>query len=257
MALITLLTDFGVSSPYVAQMKGVLASRCPNARIIDLTHSIPPQNVTAGAIVLADSVPWFPRGTVAIAVVDPGVGTERRILAAQIGQWHVVLPDNGLISDLTSHHDVRSVVALDRSEFWLSPVSSTFHGRDIMSPVAAAITQGVPIEELGEPVDNWVQLRIPVPELSGRRLSGEVIFVDSFGNLITNISVEQVSESDRISIEDYVVPGLVQAYGEHRAGELIALVGSSGRLEFAVVDGNAQEKLGLTAGARVRVEHAA
>lgn len=254
MSIITLLTDFGVSSPYVAQMKGVLATRQPDACVIDLTHSIPPQNIQAAAITLDDLAPWFPAGSVHIAVVDPGVGSDRRVLAAQVGEWFFVLPDNGLISPLADRFEVKRVVALDRPEFWLTPVSKTFHGRDIMAPVAAAIARGVPLEELGESVGDWHRVRIPRPNIQARRISGEVIFVDSFGNLITNISADDLHGEDTFRIGDHVIQGLVRSYSQRAAGQWVALIGSSGRLEFAVVDGSAAQQLGAGQGTAVEVD---
>ncbi|QDV10495.1 Adenosyl-chloride synthase [Rosistilla oblonga] len=254
MSIITLLTDFGVSSPYVAQIKGVLATRQPESHVIDLTHSVPPQNVQTAAITLDDLAPWFPSGAVHVAVVDPGVGSDRRILAAHVGDWYFVLPDNGLISPLADRFAVKSVVALDRREFWLSPVSNTFHGRDVMAPVAAAIARGVPLEELGESVDDWHRVHIPRPCVMSKSIQGEVIYVDSFGNLITNISADDVHGDDVFRIGDRAVNGLVRSYSDRTAGQLVALIGSSGRLEFAVVDGNAAVQLGAGQGAAVGVD---
>ena len=257
MSLITLMSDFGVSSPYVAQMKGVLSTRQPDARVVDLTHSIPAQNVQAGAVVLDDLAPWFPEGTVNIAVVDPGVGTDRRILAAKVGRWNFVMPDNGLLTPLVDRFELKSIVELNRPEFWLSAVSSTFHGRDIMSPVAAGISRGVPIEELGSPVTDWIRMDIPRATVGRREIEGEVIYVDSFGNLITNVLAEDVSQADVFNIAEHQAAGLVRTYAEQTPGRLVALIGSSGRLEFAVVDGSAVEQLRAGQGTKINIQRAA
>ena len=253
MSTITLLTDFGVSSPYIAQMKGVLVARVPNVRLIDLTHSVAPQRVLAGAITLLDLAPWFPPGTIHIGVVDPGVGTERRILAASVGDWHFVLPDNGLLSPIAERFNVHQIVSLNKPEFWLPSVSNTFHGRDIMAPVAAAIANGIPLEQLGEPVSNLKKVVLPEPTVEAGITRGEVLYVDSFGNLVTNIMAEQVECGATFTIGGQRVSGLVSSYGNRNPGELIALIGSSSRLEFAIVDDNAAERLGTAVGADVVV----
>lgn len=242
--LITLTTDFGDGSPYVAQMKGVLTDRVPDAILVDVTHAIPPQDVTAGALVIADTTPWFPERTVHVGVVDPGVGTGRRILAGRLARGWFVGPDNGLFSLA----EIRQSVVLENRDHWLANVTATFHGRDMMAPVAAALAAGVPLEELGPATTEWARLSLPPPIVSGNRVNGKVIHVDRFGNLITNLGREDVAADPDAADPDVIVEDrpvrFVRCYGEADPGDLVALIGSSGRLEIAVVNGSGADTLG-------------
>ena len=207
--------------------------------LVDISHAVPAQNVLAAAILLADTLQWFPDHAVHIGVVDPGVGTGRRLLAGRYrGGWFVG-PDNGLFSLC----EIRDVVALENPEFWAPQVSHTFHGRDIMAPVAAAIVAGVPLRRLGPQVEDWVTVRLPVPVARDRQLLGQVIHVDSFGNLITNLVASQIGPDSQVKLGSQTVP-LVRCYGEAGSGDIVALIGSGGRLEIAVVNGNAARRLG-------------
>ena len=187
-AIITLTTDFGVGSRYVAAMKGVILSINPQAQIVDLSHAVPPHDIRPGAIVLAETARWFPPGTIHVAVVDPGVGSKRRIVYAQIGTQHFVAPDNGLLSRLASLDRPSKIVGVDEPQYWLPEVSRTFHGRDIMAPVAARLSLGLAPEKLGPPLKQLVELPWAEVQQVPNRIEGEVIEVDSFGNLITNIT---------------------------------------------------------------------
>src|SRR3972149_2346849 len=192
-AIITLTTDFGEGSRYVAAMKGVILSLNPAAGIIDLSHRVPHQDIRAGAIALAEAAPFFPPHTIHVAVVDPGVGTERRIGYARIGGQQFIAPDNGLLSRLAAAEPPSKIVCLDEPRFWLPRVSNTFHGRDIMPPVAARLSLGLAPDELGRPLEALVPLAWPEAEKVANRITGEVIEVDSFGNLVTNISREMLA----------------------------------------------------------------
>jgi S-adenosylmethionine hydrolase len=259
--IITLTTDFGVDSPYVAVLKGVILSLQPDVRLIDISHSIPPQDVRQGAVELAETTPWFPAGTIHLAVVDPGVGTERKIVYAEIGDQRYVCPDNGLLSRLTLKQRPGRVVAVENSEHWLPAVSQTFHGRDIMAPVAAAISLGGPPERLGSPLTKLVELQWLAPKIGARQIAGSVEWIDPFGNLITNIAagmlprepLEEVSASGRITIEieGHSIDGLTRAYGDRPAKSLIALIGSGGYLEIAIAGGSAVKEIGGQVGACV------
>lgn len=237
--IITLTTDFGTGSAYIAQMKAVLLSRAAGAEIVDVTHAISPQNITQAAITLEDTLPWFPAGAVHIGVVDPGVGTDRAILAGRCGEGFFVGPDNGLFSRCP----ISEVVRLDRPEHWLAEISRTFHGRDIMSPVAAAIAAGVPLRELGTPTERWTMLPLPQPSVTADQITGEIIFVDSFGNLVSNLTAADLRMHRRVAMDDQPVKR-VNSYGDAKRGELVALVGSSGRVEIAIAEGNAAERHG-------------
>lgn len=246
--LITLTTDFGVGSPYIAQMKGVLLSRCREVEIVDITHAIQPQNVREGAIVLADAAPFFPTGTLHIAVVDPGVGTSRRLVYAEIEGRGYLAPDNGLLSRLALATPPSRLIALENRQYWREHVTSTFHGRDILAPAAAYLAHGVDPGELGPPLEHLAPFDWPAPKRSADQLAGEVLYVDSFGNLISNIAAADLSSigslSERIvECAGRRIAGIQTTYGQSRTGEIVALVDSHGRLEIAAVNENASQRL--------------
>jgi S-adenosylmethionine hydrolase len=256
--IITLTTDFGVGSRYVAAMKGVILSINPHAHLVDLSHDVPPQDVRAGAIVLAESTHWFPPETIHIAVVDPGVGSDRRIVYARIGRQHYIAPDNGLLSGLTMLQTPSKIVCLTRAEHWLGDVSPTFHGRDIMAPVAARLSLGLPPDELGEPCNQLIELPWPEVQKVPNRIDGEVIEVDSFGNLITNITRDMLhgvptNDLVLVSCDEHETQGIYATYSDQPPMTFMAHVGSTGRLELAIVDENASAMLGVRVGAPVRV----
>lgn len=258
MTWITLTTDFGEGSHYVASMKGVIATIHPDARVVDLSHSVPAQSVWDGAQALAAAAPWFPKGTIHVAVVDPGVGTSRRIVYAEVGDWRFVLPDNGLLTSLAASYPPHRIVAIENPEHWLPNVSSTFHGRDIMAPVAAKLGLGLCPDTLGPPLDELVLLPEPRAERVGERIQGEVVEVDSFGNLITNITSSMLEsaprdESVQVLCDGHQTIGLFTAYGDQPEMTLIALVGSTERLELAIVNDSAAAMLGVTVGTPVEV----
>jgi S-adenosylmethionine hydrolase len=257
-ALITLTTDFGEGSRYVAAMKGVILSINSTARIVDISHCVPHQDVRRGAITLAETTPFFPAETIHVAVVDPGVGTARRIVYAEIGAQRFVAPDNGLLGRLAAAETPSKIVSLDEPRFWLPRVSNTFHGRDIMAPVAARLGLGLSPDELGRPLDSLKSLAWPEAEKVANRITGEVVEVDSFGNLVTNITREMLAdaptdESVGVTCDEHVTQGIFQAYGDQPAMTLIALIGSGDHLELAIVDENASAMLGVTVGAPVIV----
>jgi hypothetical protein len=254
--IITLTTDFGAGSRYVAATKGVILSINPAARLIDLSHSIPHQDVRAGAIALAETAPLFPPESIHVAVVDPGVGTARRIVYARIGEQQFVAPDNGLLGRLAAADAPSKIVSLDEPRFWLPRVSNTFHGRDVMAPVAAHLSLGLSPDELGRTCDSLRTLPWPEVQKVANRITGEVIEVDSFGNLVTNISREMLAdvptgETVTVACDEHVTLGIFKTYGEQPPMTLIALIGSSDRLELAIVDENASIMLGVTVGAPV------
>ena len=186
---ITLTTDFGTASPYVAAMKGVLLSGNPDARLVDLTHEIPPQNVSYAGFFLAGALPYFPKSAVHLVVVDPGVGTDRDVLCVDLAGCRLVGPDNGFWSALSHKTEVQpNVYRVDCQRWQLPNVSSTFHGRDLMAPVAARLSLGHPPESLGKRTKEWCQLEPDSPTVIGSEIHGKIIFIDGFGNLITNIS---------------------------------------------------------------------
>lgn len=247
-SIITLTTDFSRADAYVAQMKGVILSINPDATIVDVTHEIPPQSIAVGAIVLGQAWQTFPQGTIHVAVVDPGVGTCRGLLAANYSGHLFVLPNNGLLSYVLKSGASEQIVKLQNQSYWRHPVSSTFHGRDIMAPVAAHLSLGVPVGELGPPATDVELLELPAPRVEGQWLIGEIIAIDGFGNLVTNI---ERSHFVQLSSSDVVVRccrqrinSISTTYGEHSAGTVIALWGSHGHLELASVNGSIAALIG-------------
>jgi S-adenosylmethionine hydrolase len=258
MPIITLTTDFGTGSPYVAAMKAVILSLDPTATLVDLTHDIPPQDVRAGAIALADVSQLFPAGTIHIAVVDPGVGTARKLVYAEIGSQRYVCPDNGLLSRLASRVNPSKLRCITAERWWRSPVAPTFHGRDIMAPVAARLSLGLDPDELGPPLPELTTLDWPGAAKVANRIEGQVTAIDSFGNLVTNITRDQLAgvptdESVIVACDDHETQGIFKTYGEQPPMTLIALVGSSDMLELAIVEDSAAIMLGIRVGTQVQV----
>jgi S-adenosylmethionine hydrolase len=254
-SIITLTTDFGTDSPFVAAMKGVLLSINPAARLIDLSHDIPPFNVRHVSFFLAEALPYFPPGTLHVVVVDPEVGSHRDVLFVAVAGQRLLVPDNGCWTLLAEGHSrPLRVIRLTEPRFWRPIVSSTFHGRDIFAPAAAYLSLGVNPTELGPITTEWRQLAWPAPTRHGDHLKGEVIFVDHFGNLITNICGAALpATTKRITVAGATAQR-VRAYADAPNGELVALVSSNGLLEVAEVQGNASRRLGVGVGAPVSVE---
>ena len=255
---IAVLTDFGLTDGNVGVMKGVIWRICPDTHIADISHLIGPQNLPEAALILARSAPYFPDGTIHLVVVDPGVGTERRAMAARLGDSYYVGPDNGIITILWERALARSLpcefVSLDRPAFWLAEVSHVFHGRDIFAPAAAHLASGVPLHELGSAFSDPVRLRLPEPTRVGGGWRGEVIHVDHFGNVASNIRSEHLGSDlaarERLVVRlgDTRIDGLVDTFGQRPDGELVALLGSTGNLIVSVVNGNAAARLGAKPG---------
>jgi S-adenosyl-L-methionine hydrolase (adenosine-forming) len=254
-ALVTLTTDFGEDGPYVAAMKGVLLGINPAARLVDLSHQIPPQDLLHAAFFLRHALPYFPPGTIHVVVVDPGVGTERAALYVEVAGQRILVPDNGCWTLLEAAGRPDQVIRLTEPAYWRQPVSATFHGRDIFAPVAGHLSLGLDPVRLGEPMAEWVRLTVPQPQVSGGRLMGEVVFIDHFGNLITNLPAERLPPGSlRVRVGPHDVTRRVRTYGEAEAGSVVALVSSSGLLEIAVSQGNAARQLGAAVGTPVAVE---
>jgi len=255
--VITLLTDFGYQDGYVAAMKGVMLGICPEARLIDLCHGIAPQDIRSGAFVLATTYAHFPAGSIHVAVVDPGVGTERHPLAVRCGEHLFVGPDNGLFSLVWDRHLDWEARILDEPRFWRPRVSATFHGRDIFAPAAAHLAAGVPFEAMGSPCR-------PVLAAWGKvtcrkdTLHGQIVHVDRFGNAVSNIDAGHLHALGEVStLRAFVADapfGIYRTYSEVPEKTPLALIGSSGFLEFALNAGNLAESLSITTGCPVRVE---
>ena len=242
----------------MAAMKGVILSINPNAVLIDLSHAIGPQNIRQGALVLAEATRWFPPDTIHLAVVDPGVGTTRKIVYARIGKHDFVAPDNGLLSRLALSTPPSTIITVADPGFWLPAVSATFHGRDIMAPVAARLSLGLEPGRLGSVQHELVELEWTEAGVSEKRIQGAVQSVDSFGNLITNIPADALTNVPRgeevlIACDEHETHGIFSTYADQPAMTLIALVGSSGQLELAIVGDSAAIMLGVSVGTPVTV----
>ncbi len=253
--IITFTSDFGLDDWFVGVVHGVLYAGCPDARVVDLTHALPPGHIARGVFVIEAACPDFPPGTVHLAVVDPGVGTERRALAvAARGQWFVG-PDNGLLEWALSDPDAE-VRALTEARFFRHPVSRTFHGRDVFAPVAAHLACGVPVEQFGPRITDPVRHGRAHPTRHPGTLAGCVMFIDRFGNALTNITEHDLAETfsgvpnERLEVTagERRIRGLARSYGDAPVGTLLAILGSSGRLEIAQVGGHCAERLGIGEG---------
>lgn len=271
-SIVTLTTDFGQGSRYVGAMKGALLAVNPRLTIVDISHSVPHQDISQGAIVLAEATPHFPDGTIHVAVIDPGVGTDRQILYAEIYKQRYIAPNNGLLTCLAKDAKGTSMVTpslrvIEHYERWTKHlargISTTFHGRDLMAPVAAHLSLGTKPTELGRELgpadDNFVRIHLPEAASVGQKIEGEVIEVDSFGNLITNITAQQLAEvprddSVRVRCDGHETLGIFSAYAEQPPMTLISLIGSGDKLELAIVDDSAKIMLGVGVGETVRVE---
>lgn len=256
--LITLSTDFGHKDPFVGTMKGVILGVNPNARIVDISHGIPPQDLMAGALVLSSSAPFFPQGTIHVAVVDPGVGGERRPLAIESERSLFVGPDNGILSLSLKGQEIKQIIELSNDTYHLKPTSKTFHGRDIFAPVAAHLSLGVPAQELGNSVKDFNKLAWPEVIKAEGTIRGEVVYVDGFGNLITNIHERNLKtippQNVVVSLGDLAIQGLASNYSHGEQRDYIALINSWGLLEVSLFKGNAQLRCGVKIGQKVRIQ---
>ena len=241
MGIITLTTDFGAGDHYVGVMKGVIAGINPSAVVIDITHGIEAYNIAEAAFKLHASYSYFPEGTIHVAVIDPGVGSARRAIAAEAAGYRFVGPDNGVFSMIFDKSGADQVVEIRNPEFMLSTVSATFHGRDIFAPAAAHLSKGIALEELGDVLTSYESLDIQEAHDGGDVMTGKAIYADRFGNLITNIPGAVVADSCIIRAGDVTINSLSVSYTDGKEGELIALVGSSGFLEISVNKGSAFE----------------
>jgi S-adenosyl-L-methionine hydrolase (adenosine-forming) len=259
--VIALLTDFGTGDHYAGTMKGVILGICPDATLVDITHDIPPHDVTAGALELAASYKYFPAGTIFVAVVDPGVGSARRGLAADTGDYRFVAPDNGVLTLVLRESPAKKIVELTERRYARPTVSRTFEGRDRFAPAAAWLAKGTLLPALGRPVSDFQKVDVPVPDAGADAVTGVVVRVDRFGNLVTNIdrkSVERLGQGGGISIDaaGQRVERLVATYAELPADGVGALFGSTDHLELAAPSASAANRLGLARGATVKVTRA-
>ncbi len=256
MSCLTLTTDFGHEDWFVGTMKGVILSRLPDARIVDLNHGIAPGDIRAGAFSLMAGCRHFPKHTVHTVVVDPGVGSDRPAIAIETEEYFFVGPDNGVLAWALRQEKTRAVHRLENREYFLDEVSQTFHGRDIFAPVAAALASGTALEHLGPATDSVEQLPWPEFEIEGDSLHGEVVYVDRFGNAITNLPNSRITVTADLRAHMPLSPPcpVTNCYSAVKPGTAAALPGSSGFLEMAVNGGSAATQIGLTVGSKVTVE---
>lgn len=250
MTIVTLLTDFGLTDSYVGEVKGAILSRAPGATLVDISHRVSPGDVRAAQYLLSRAWVHFPRGTVHVAVVDPGVGTERRALATEHAGHYFLAPDNGLLSFLATG-----------ARFFALPVPAnaapTFHGRDVFAPAAAALIVGEPIDSLGSTVMQLVWVPLPQPRTADGAVNGEVVYVDQYGTLVSNIAPAALAPGASIRVAGAEVGPVRRTFADVARGALVAFVGSGGTVEIAVRDGSAAQRLGVGVGADVRAENAA
>ncbi len=257
--IIALLTDFGTRDHYAGTMKAVVLGLCPDASLVDISHDIPPHDLLTASLELAASYKYFPQGTIFLVVVDPGVGSARRGIAADTGDYRFVAPDNGVLTSVLKETPAKRIVELTERRYARPTVSRTFEGRDRFAPAAGWLGKGVDLSALGRPAGEIQHLSIPVPQVNGDTLTGEVLRVDRFGNLVTNIDhklFSKFAQSGKIGIfaASHQVPRVVTTYAEAPAGELVALFGSTDHLEIAVNTASASEQLGLSRGATVMIK---
>lgn len=257
MHILTLTTDFGTRDWFVGTMKGVALGINPRAAVVDITHEIPPGDIRAGAFALMAGCRFFPKGTVHVVVVDPGVGSQRRAIAAQTVNYTFVGPDNGVLSWALAGEKVKTIRQLENAKYFLKTISRTFHGRDIFAPAGAHLGRGLPLKELGRELKDFIRLPWPEPTSRGNDVRGEVVYIDRFGNAITNIATGLITRRGRLSCEAIgdrkMRCALAEFYGAVPAGSPTALIGSSGFLELAVNGGSAAKRFGLKIGGAVIV----
>lgn len=253
--IVTFTTDFGTEDHFVGTMKGVILGINPDASLVDICNQVQPFDVLEGALTIAHSYHYYPAGTVHVVVVDPGVGTARRPIIADTGKYVFVAPDNGVLSLVCERQERLTVRHVTAEHYFLHPVSSTFHGRDVFAAIAGHISRGVDLSKLGDPVADYVRLHIPQPQLADNRLVGGVLKTDRFGNIITNIPRRAFSHFTSTHPDHFLVrigkaqiTRLRTAYAQGEPGELFAILGSMGYLEIATNKGSAAEIIGVRQG---------
>jgi S-adenosylmethionine hydrolase len=254
MTVLSITTDFGNTNGFVGVMKGVIYGIAPDVKIVDISQLISPQDVLEGAYTMWRAVPFFPKGSVHVGVIDPGVGTERRPIGARLGDHYFIAPDNGLLTplilDAERNGDLIEFFHLDDPKYWLPRVSNTFHGRDIFAATGAHLAAGVPLSELGSPISDPIRLNMSRPEKTKNGWLAHVILIDVFGNLSTDLPAEVLNgrRDVLIRIRRHEIEGIIESYGHRKVGDLVALVDSEYHLEIAVVNGSAAKKLGAQVG---------
>ncbi|MCW4010917.1 MAG: SAM-dependent chlorinase/fluorinase [Candidatus Bathyarchaeota archaeon] len=260
--IITLTTDFGLKDPYIAEMKAAILSICPNANIVDITHQVDKFKVPTGAFILASAAPFFPKDTIHVAVVDPGVGTQRRPIILETPRGFFVGPDNGLLVLAAKAQGIKQARVIAHRRFMLPHVSATFHGRDVFAPAAAHLANGAALEEFGPEITDFAQPSFVQIKRTSEKLLGEVLHVDDFGNIITNIRAADLPDFKgapiQVTLKSHTLPQTVlsRTYGNAEPEAHVVLIGSHGYLEVALNQGSAAAKFGVKAGDAVAVSRA-
>jgi S-adenosylmethionine hydrolase len=258
MGVIGLLTDFGLNDNFVGVMKGVISRINPQAKIVDLCHEIESHNIHDAAFLLKSSYPYFPEGTVFLIVVDPGVGSERKSVIVETEKYIFVAPDNGVLSFLTER-DIKRIIQITNEKYFLKPVSCTFHGRDIFAPVAAHLSRGEKVEKFGTAIKEIKRIKFPEPQVKNNRLMGEVMYVDHFGNLTTNINRDVFlrfieDKKFQIVIGKAKISKISSSYQEGEKGLPIAIFGSFDNLEISLYRDDISQRLNLNKGSKIYIE---
>jgi len=256
--IITLLTDFGTEDSYVGAMKGIILSLHPGVTIVDISHNVPPQDVTSGSFVLSHAAPFFPKGTVHMAVVDPGVGGKRKPILIETEKYFFVGPDNGIFDMALQREKVKQIILLTNKKYFLGYVSPTFHGRDKFAPVSAYLSLGVDPSLFGKRTQSINKLEFKQPPIHNGKITGQIIHIDRFGNLITNIDeglLRRVFKNKAFQTEvgHIIIKKLVPSYAYAKDGDVACLIGGCGLLEIAVKNKTASKALMITRGTRVEV----
>jgi S-adenosyl-L-methionine hydrolase (adenosine-forming) len=248
--IITLTTDFGLSDPFVGIMKGVILGITPDAQLVDISHDIRSYDTTEAAFMIENAYRYFPEGTVHVVVVDPGVGSTRRPIAASSHGQFFVAPDNGVLSTVLQNETYH----IQNSGLFLKSVSQTFHGRDIFAPVAAHLASGTPLETVGTRISDFIKKPLPVPRREGRKLVGTILRIDKFGNVVTNVRRSDLSSGFTMRVAGTPITRLCANFSEAEPGEFFAVEGSTGYIEIALNQASAADRLNLASGAEIEVE---
>ena len=252
--IITLLTDFGLRDHFVAAMKGVMLSVNPEIQLVDISNLVPPQDIFTGAFTLSKSWSYFPPGTIHLAIVDPGVGARRKALAVQANAHYFVAPDNGILTYVFDEYPSFEAYEITAEHYYRKPVSQTFHGRDIFAPIAAWISRGIPLQQVGVELRDPFRLELPaIQKVKDALIQGQILAVDQFGNPITNVTPKDVPRPFKILAGKREVTSVYKTYAEGKPGEVFVVTGSTGYLEIAVKDGSAAAALEIKTGSPVGI----
>lgn len=257
MRIITLLTDFGLKDNFVGVIKGVILKIKPDVGIVDISHNIDAQDKFAAAFLLKASYKYFPEGTIHVIVVDPGVGAQRKIILVKTKEYYFLSPDNGILSLALKEEKIERIVSVENDKFFLKPVSDTFHGRDIFAPVAGFLSKGNKLSEFGPQVKHIEEISVPQPQKNNQKLTGQIIHIDRFGNLVTNIDIDTLqsfSKGVKIRIKGMPVDGISASYQDVGFGKPLAIIGSFGYLEIAVNGASAENYFSLRKSDKIELE---